>query len=470
MRHSVISKSFVILFGLLVMAGNQAQAAMTDLNVPVNRSELLILPASIAEVAIANPQVVDVAVHGLTRVSIIGKAIGRTNVRIFDEENNLLRDMLVSVTYDLPRVRKVLKTFFPNEAIGVEMINQNIALVGDVSDALTAQQAVKVVNEFINDARAQSPAAGNAQGAGSAEEDKIEVVNLTKIRTGQQVMLRVRIGEIKRTTLRKLGVNFGASKTTPGSDFGLVTVGGDVGGDFAGTLFGSLTRGAFDLGVSLDALEQQGLLKILAEPNLTAISGEKAEFVAGGEFPVPSWDGGDSDQSRVTIEFRKFGVAVQFTPIVLSSNRIRLIVQPEVSEPTGTAYEVFGFPIQSLSTRKVNTTIELSAGESFMIAGLIRDKIDVDVDSLPGISEVPILSSMFRSSSFEREETELVIAVTPYLVDPVVGSDIKLPADHYKPASMMETVFYGALGGISDESIRVTQTPNLEGPIGFMVD
>ena len=157
-------------------------------------------------------------------------------------------------------------------------------------------------------------------------------------------------------------------------------------------------------------------------------------------------------------------------PTVLSANRIRLAVQPEVTEPTGSSFDVLGFPIRSLSTRKVNTTVELAPGESFMLAGLISDQVDSTVESIPGISEIPVLSALFRGNAYERTQTELVIAVTPYLVDPMSGTDVRLPSDNYQAASIMESVFYGALGSVSNESVTLSQTPSLEGPIGFMVD
>lgn len=222
---------------------------------------------------------------------------------------------------------------------------------------------------------------------------------------------------------------------------------------------------------ALRALERDGVFKLLAEPNLVAVSGEEAEFLAGGEIPVPSVSSSSSSSGGVTIEYKPFGVALRFTPQILSENRIRMLVLPEVSEiSTENTVQISGFSIPSITTRRAKTTIELAPGESFMIAGLIKDDMRATVDQMPGVKEVPVLGALFRSTEFRRNETELVIAVTPYVVDPLKSSDVKLPTDDFRPSSQMELFFYGALGSLSGNAPVISQTPPVEGPIGFMVD
>lgn len=469
----------VALLGIAVFGfgSGAARAESSTLTIPMNRSELLVLSDTADEVVVANPAIADVYVHGAKRISVIARSIGTTNLRIFDPNGKVIKDLVVSVIYDLPAIRKALNGFFPGEELKVEMVNDNVALTGEVSDALVSQKAVQIVSQFVNGASASGAASSGDTGAtdtasagGSSGESSsgIQILNLTKIRSGQQVMLRVRVGEIQRTTLKELGFNLNAARTAGG--FGLLMGSGLAGSATStpfSTLGAALDRGGFSLDATLDALEQDGLFKVLAEPNLVAMSGEKAEFLAGGEFPVPVAQQGDT----VTIEFRQFGVSVQFTPFVLTSNRIRLVVQPEVSELTDTgSIIVDGLQIPALSSRKVNTTVELAPGESFMIAGLISDTVNTQVNETPGIAEVPVLSSLFRHSSFERKETELVVAVTPYLVDPTTGDQIRLPTDGYKAPSMMESFFYGALGSLSGDATVLSQNPSLEGPVGFMVD
>ena len=302
--------------------------------------------------------------------------------------------------------------------------------------------------------------------------------------SGQQVMLKVKIGEVQRTALKNLGISL-QNVNDGGSSLFSFGTGGGIGGTLAGGLStfgsptsafsagesffrgtGSITSGNFQIGASLEALERDGIFKLLSEPNLTAVSGETASFLAGGEFPVTTVD----SDNNVNVEFKKFGVSLAFTPYVLSRNRIRMSVAPELSElnlnPEAGASDIS----PALTTRKVNTTIELAPGESFMIAGLIRDQINATVNETPGVAEIPIISSLFRSTSYRRGETEMVISVTPYLVDPVASSDIRFPSDDYRSPSVMEMFFYGALGSLNGNTTTIGETPILEGPVGYMVD
>jgi pilus assembly protein CpaC len=445
--------------------------------VPINRSELLTTAVDMGEVIITDPEVADVYVHGKNKVSVIGKQIGQTTLRVFDGKSRLIRSVDVYVVYDLPAIRKSLREFLPYERIGVEMVNTRIALTGEVSSAETAATAIEIAEQFISGKLDKADA--KSRPVRDSRSERSPILNLMKIGAGQQVMLRIRIGEIQRSALRNMGVNLQAVKNGSLS-FNIGTGGGRLVEDpttgvssfqfgqytASNDAFGALgvqqQHGNYGLGGVIEALEQDGLFKVLAEPNLVALSGEQAEFLAGGEFPIPV----PQDQSTITIQYKPFGVALKFTPYVLSENRIRVQVQPEVSEisneRTFTTSE--GYVAPSLITRRASTTVELAPGEGFMIAGLIRDNMISQINQLPGAGEIPVLSALFRSASYQRNETELVIAVTPYLVDPMKAGDIKLPTDDFRPATFMESIFYGALGAPTDA------TPTAEGPVGFMVD
>lgn len=467
--------------GLLVAAGvlmPVTDAAAEGLQVAVNRSEIITLDEPMKEVMVADPLTADVVVHGNTKVSIIGKKLGRTSVRVIGEGNKLLRDINVIVGFDLADVRRVMRNYFPDEQIAVETVSNNIALSGIVSSVEVAERAVRIAEEYVKEARGLSSTASSV----NTDEENSGVLNLMQIRSGQQVMLRVRVGEIQRSALKRLGVSLGVSSEAGNSS--TLLEGGNqtlffqevgnandpiftrVAGDtFLGTLW---SAGSVQIRAALDALERDGLFRILAEPNLVAISGERAEFLAGGEFPIPIVQGNDG---QISVQFRQYGVAVQFMPLVLSPDRIRLQVQPEVSELSEAgSVNIQGFNIPALSSRRARTTIELSPGETLMIAGLIRDQTNTTVNETPGLSEIPILSALFRSTSMQRTETELVIVVTPYLVDPVTGSDIKLPTDNYQPPSVMDMFFYGALGAVTNETLAKSQRPRVEGNVGFMMD
>lgn len=444
--------------------------------VPQNRSELVILPQDVAQVLIANPEIADVHIIGSKRVAFLGKNMGRTNAKLFDKSNNVIRQFDILVGYDLPAIRQALHTFLPNERIKVELVNTNIALTGEVTDAAAARKAVEIANQFTTPSGA--PAA-------LATADTSTILNLLKVSSGQQVMLRVRVGEIQRSALKNLGTSLTVNKPGAVSILGGTMGGVDavtnmtssgsvgpitVGGDSTGLIGAFFDAGSASIGVALEALETQGLFKILAEPNLVAISGEKAEFLAGGEFPIPVQQAGGTT-SVTTVQFKNFGVAVQFIPYVLGEKKIRIAVSPEVSEiDSSQSTTANGVTVPGLSTRRAKTTVELAPGESFMIAGLISDSMNTNLGQVPGASEIPILGALLRSTAYQRKETELVIAVTPYLVDPLKSSDVKLPTDDFRPASMMEQFFYGTLGSMSGNAYRTSQTPSLEGPVGFMVD
>ncbi len=471
----------ILILALLLGASAVSASMASDVLVPVSRSELIEVPVEMGEVIVADPVIADVYVHGKNKVSVIGKSLGQTTVRIFDPESKLIRKVDVVVGYDLPAIRKALKEFLPYEAVGVEMVNTNIALTGQVSSISAADKALKIVNEYV-----QPAFAANAKQSGT-DEFNPKVINLMTVTAGQQVMLRVRVGEMRRTAIKNLGMNLQAIKTGSDTVFSIATAGGIDsfvngsslpfgtysipidGADSARGIVGGTYLNNSGNGVSglLEALERDGLFKVLAEPNLVAMSGEKAQFLAGGEFPIPV----QAEDGQISIEFKPFGVSVNFLPVVLTESRIRVQVEPEVSEISNEgAIVVGGIEIPAISTRRAKTTVELSPGESFMIAGLILDKMQSSVEQLPGVGELPVLSALFRSTAYQREESELVLAITPYLVDPMLSGDVKLPTDEFKPASVMESFFYGALGSLSDDAERVSQTPSLEGPIGFMVD
>lgn len=472
-----LSKFFIVV--AICGAATQAEAAKTVLDVGLNRAELVNLGKPMTEVMISNPEVADVVVHGSQKISVIGKKIGSTNLRFFDDKANLINEVDIVVGYDLPAIRRTLKRFFPDQNIGLETINNSLAVSGVVPDAQAANRVMQIVYEFVKESR-NDAATGSSNERYTERDNRFPgIVNLMTLNSGQQVMLKVRIGELQRTAAKQLGFNLQALNNSGSSLFQFATGSGQELFNAAGTgavgRFGDLTPGSFVTGgagitrgnfsgaAMFEALERDGLFKVIAEPNLTAVSGETANFLAGGEFPIVT-----TTDDTINTEFKQFGVSLAFTPYVLSSNRIRLTVAPELSEIDESRTTTGGVP--SLSTRRAKTTVELAPGESFMVAGLIRDRINTQINEVPGVAEIPIISALMRSTAYTREESELVIAVTPYIVDPVVNSDIRLPTDEFRTPSVMEMFFYGALGSLSGNADRVGQTPTLEGPIGFMMD
>ncbi|HEU5047061.1 MAG TPA: type II and III secretion system protein family protein [Rickettsiales bacterium] len=483
--------------------------------VPVSRSELVVVPTDISEVLIADPSIADVHVIGERRLAIIGNQIGRTNAKIFDKQKHVIRQFDVVVGYDLPAIRRALHFFLPHEHIHVDLVNTNIALTGEVSDATVVDKAMRIVGQFVyqavnggaNTFSGGTTTAATQSGAAASRPvsqnvnnglnqywtgDTPTVLNLLKVTSGQQVMLRVRVGEVQRDALKNLGISLshladngriiGATQnklnifdgSLTNSSGSTTTSALGVGGLYhnsndAGFLMGTLTSGGFALSAAIEALETDGLLKILAEPDLVAMSGEKAEFLAGGEFPIIVPQVGGTAGAINTVQFQSYGVAVQFVPYVLTDDRVRISVQPEVSEIDQSSLSITNVA-PALVTRRAKTTVELAPGESFMIAGLMSDRLNSNINQIPGASSIPVLGALLRSTAYQRHETELVIAVTPYIVDPMKNSDVRLPTDDFRPASVMEQFFYGSLGAMSGEEYKQDQTPSLEGPVGFITD
>lgn len=485
---------YVCVSSLSVLYSSSSLAG-SGLFLPINRSSVVEIKSPAKEVVVANPEIADVHVNNAKTLTVLGKAAGSTNMRLFDENGKLLQTLEISVGYDLPAIRKALKNLLPDETIGVEMINTSVALTGSVKSAVSVDKALKIAQEYVGFASG-SPASGGGISASAPSGDSAEgnkypkILNMLKMASGQQVMLKVRVSEVNRDALKRLGID--PQVITSGGNFSFTgalgsAISGIVAGDDGsfpaaswttsdvssrGTGFGAWQTNKTKVGAAINALERDGLIKTLAEPNLVAVSGEQAEFLAGGEIPVlaVSSAGGASTGTTANVEYKPYGVSVKFTPDVLSENRIRMIVQPEVSEiSSANAIVMSGFTIPSLTTRRAKTTVELAPGESFMIAGLIKDHTSSAIDQLPGVKELPILGALFRSTEFQRNESELVITVTPYLVDPIKDSDIKLPSDDLRPASQVEMFFYGALGALTNGK-NSAYVPQLEGPAGFMVD
>lgn len=412
---------FFVCLSLVIALSSQSFAKIEGsegaVDVGVNQAEIVTLPPEATDIVAEDPKIVSVVKHSGKKASVVGGNVGKTCVNVMNGKK-ILRKVNVTVHPDLVAIRKSFKSLLPNEHIGVEMVNHTVALTGQVSSAESAARAVKIADEFVNNGKSNR-----------------QILNLMQISTGQQVMLKVKVGEMRRSEINKLGLG----------------VQGIISG-FQGTV---------------GALEGNGSFKTLAEPTLTAISGESAKFLAGGEFPVPIAQGNNT----MSVDYKKFGVSVDFTPQVISEKRIRLNVSSEVSELSDIgSVKMNNMRIPGISTRRANTTIELAPGESFMIAGLIKNNTSANLDDVPGLGSIPILNLLFRSAEFKNHESELVIAVTPYLADPMDAKDVKVPGEAYIPASMLEMFMLGKLQKSEPKAAAAVPNSGLEGPSGFTVD
>ncbi len=372
----------------------------------------------VADILVADPAIADVGTLRSNRVYIVGKTVGNTNVLAFDDEGNPLANVTVQVRVDEANLQQTMQEFFPSEKVNVRTVKNDIILTGTVSNPSVANQVRDLASRFVT-TEGQS------------------VVDLMRVSGEQQVMLKVKVIEAKRAVLREYGFetdykanNLGLS----GANFN--SVGGQNGlaalAPFAtGSLFFDNNHAFGPLKIALAALEKDGLINTLAEPNLTAISGETAGFLAGGEFPVPT---GRDNNGNIIIEFKKFGVSLNFTPTVLGRERISLQLSTEVSsKSTDDGVTLVNTQIPGLTVRRAETTIEMGSGGSLMIAGLLKSNDIHSFNGLPGAKDLPIIGELFKSQSFTRDESELIILVTPYLVEPYAEAQAELVTDEGLP-------------------------------------
>lgn len=512
-----------------------------ELLLPVNKSSVVELSVPAADVIITNPAIADAVVRTPQRVIFRGVKTGETNAFFFDVYGNQLLDLQIRVEQDLAGLDNLYKRLLPDARITAEASNGAIILTGRVASLSEASQAVELAQNFVAlDTGAAAGAGGAAGGAapvGGTTDPSSKVINLLTIEGKDQVLLKVRIVEMQRTLTKQLGVNLSNTQTfgdfveptavpqyyetpsstnpdgipmrgangeqiveytNPGYFPGSTTNSTSNAFNVAGRALGGLVfggtlsnfvgpRGAEVLqsaiGFNLQALERIGLVRTLAEPNLTAISGESAKFLAGGEYPVPV---GQDETGNVQLEFKPFGVGLAFTPVVLSEGRISLRISTEVSELTqegafapqsvagtdanGQVTTVQTINIPALSVRRAETTVELPSGGSTVIAGLIQEKTKQSLDAVPGVKNLPILGALFRSRDFQNDETELVIIVTPYLVDPTDPNKLRTPDEGYSNAGDLASLFLGRINDVYAVPGASTEGQSFNAPVGFIIE
>ena len=431
-----------------------------ELAVPINKSQVLRSDRPYSKALIGNPEVADVLPLTNQSLYVLGKKAGTTSLTLYDRSNNLMAVVDVVVGPDVIGLRRQLSDSMRGNELSARISNDSIILEGLVSSAVEADRAVQIAETY-------------APG---------KVVNLLSLGSTQQVMLEVRFAEVKRSALKQIGVSW-FSKGHDG-DFGGV-VGGDAAQiptgatdvDDGDNLPGSLVRGSIlgsfgiisrtfrafgaDFNVTLDALERKGAITTLAEPTLVALSGETASFLAGGEFPVPVVQNSSGNSTAITVEWKPFGVSLAFTPTVLADGVINMIVQPEVSSIDATnTIVVSNQRIPGLQTRRAKTVVEMRDGESFALAGLIRKDFQDTIRQVPFLGSLPIIGSLFRSTGFQNDETELVIIVTPRLVQPVRAGAVKAPTDRVGPPHEADLFFNGR----TDTGVPPAATPFVQPP------
>jgi pilus assembly protein CpaC len=418
------------------------------------------LPRDIKDVLVADPKIANAVVRSAQRAYIIGAAVGQTNIVFFDSAGQQIAAYDIAVKRDLNGVRAALKQAMPNADIQIDGVGDGIMLSGSVASPIEAQQAGDLA----------------ARLAGSSDK----VVNSIVVRGRDQVMLKVTVAEVARSIMKQMGVDLSASMTygtsvvTFNNANPFTANGGPlVSGNALTTSFGSTPS----VQATLRAMESAGVVRTLAEPNLTAISGESATFIAGGEFPVPtgvtcqSTASGAVGQCSPSVAFKKFGISLNFTPVVLTEGRISLRVMTEVSEVSNdNSISISGLTVPSIKTRRAETTLEIPSGGAMAMAGLIQDQTKQAINGLPGLSQLPVLGALFRSRDYINNQTELMVLVTPYIVRAVAQKDLSRPDDGFAAASDPQADLLGSINRIYGVPGRVEPAQNYRGTYGFITD
>jgi pilus assembly protein CpaC len=441
------------------------QTKVRFLALGIGKSVIIDLPRDVKDVLVADPKIANAVIRSPQRAYIIGATVGQTNVVFFDSEGQQIAAYDIAVKRDLNGVRAALKQMLPNAGIQTEGVGDGVMLTGSVSSPIEAQQAGDLAARLV----------------GGAEK----VVNSISVRGRDQVMLKVTVAEVRRDIIKQLGVDLSASM-----NYGTAVVNFNNVNPFTANnsplvpgnnLTGAaLTKaGLPSVTATLRAMESAGVVRTLAEPNLTAISGESATFISGGEFPIPT---GVTCQTSATgaigncvqtVSFKKFGISLNFTPVVLTEGRISLRVMTEVSEVsaenslTGGAG---GTTIPSIKTRRAETTLEIPSGGSIAMAGLIQEQTKQAVNGMPGIDQVPIFGQLFRSQDFVNHQTELMVIVTPYIVRAVAQQELSRPDDGFAPASDAQSALLAQINRIYSIPVRVESVGSFRGKLGFIID
>jgi len=419
-----------------LLAAGPAQQDNGALLLAVGESRVINLPNDLTDVVIANPAVVDVHVRSQRQIYLIAKAPGETNVFVTSRSGQMLYANAIRVGNNITSIDQMLRLAMPDAAVTVSTMNGMVLLTGTVAAPEDGAEVERLVQAFSG--------------------EQTTVVSRLRTATPLQVNLQVRIAEVNKNFAKNIGVNL-LSSDTGGSGFIFGIGQGDAGsithsGDTTTYNFSSSTTGTtlggaghilgLDLMGTLDLAETQGLAATLANPNLTALSGETASFLAGGEIPIPI----STSLGQVSVEYKQYGVSLAFTPTVLADGRISMRVRPEVSQlDNGSAVRLNGYTIPGISTRRAETTVELGSGQSFMIGGLLSTTSGNTIEKAPFLGDLPIIGNLFKSQGYRRQETELVIVVTPYLVRPVDASQLALPTDGYRNADDAQRLLGGRM-------------------------
>ncbi len=465
----------------LVRIVDSGPGAKKTIKLGLNKAVVIDLPTDAHDILVADPLLADAVTRTSRRIYLFGKMVGQTNIFVFGPGGQEIVSLDLEIERDISGLEANLRRFLPDSDIKVEIISDNIVLTGTVRTPLDSTRVEELASAFIKGGEATTrniTAQGNNGDADIfAERRQVsQIVNLLRIDGEDQVMLKVTVAEVSRQVLKQLGFSGSIKSSTSGNGITFRNPAnlGNAVNAFASKFAGAIGSGSMGFESYFNAMEQAGVMRTLAEPSLTAISGKKASFSVGGEYRLPSEQEIDDEGLTRTVETVEYGIGLDFTPVVLGPGRISLEISTEVSEPTfegsvvnANAVNAPGQTYMSIRRRKASTSVELPSGGSIVIGGLVQDNIRQAMSGLPGASKIPILGTLFRSKDFVRNETELVIIATPYLVQPVARGDLSRPDDNFNPTDDLSSAFLGEVNRIYGNR-QAAPAGQYHGNVGFI--
>ncbi len=440
---------------LTIMKGS----ATAPLEVPMNRAIVVESDTAFSELSVANPGIADISTLSDKTIYVLGKTPGRTTMTLMTQDGKLISNVEVHVTPDIEEFKERLQQILPGERIEVRTANDGIVLSGSVSSTAKLDRALDLAARYAPD----------------------RVSNLLMVSGTQQVMLKVRFAEMQRSVSKSLaaslgvsggnsvGINAGTGQLADGNKLSNFLGGTPITStnQAAGRIGLGFTAGSLEFGVLLEALESKGVVRTLAEPNLTALSGQEAKFLAGGEYPIPVASG----NGTISVEYKPFGVELNFTPTVVDGDTINLVINAAVSSiDTTTTLQTDGFSVNAFKRRETSTTVEMRDGESFAIAGLLQDDFRDLNGQVPWLGDIPVLGALFRSADYQRSQSELVIIVTPHLVTPTRGEALALPTDRIRIPTEKELFLFGKTAGSQRGAAGEVARQDFSGSYGYTME
>lgn len=460
------------------------------LKLGLNKSIVVDLPEDAYDILVANPAVADAITRTSRRIYLFGKQVGETNIFVFGADGRQIISLDLAIERDVAGLESYLEKYIPGSEIKVELINDNVVLTGTVQTPLDSSRAAQLAEIFVTGGEATtgnytSTAGGGAQGGDVAIDNPdsqrrtSQIVNLLSIVGEDQVTLKVTVAEVQRSVMKQLGVNVRAGGSSNGVSFsGVIDNFMGLGKPLQGGSNAlNYVNGSTTIDSYINAMETAGVLRTLAEPTLSAVSGEQATFRVGGEYPLVVGQDIDPDTGAITydIERTEYGIGLEFMPVVLSPGRISLKIRTQVSEPTsqnavplGAGVNRPGLNILGLRKRLADTTVEMPSGGTMMIAGLVQDDVRQVSTGTPGLSKIPVLGALFRSRDYQRNETELVILVTPYIARPVGRNDLARPDDNFTPAGDGAAMFLNKVNRVYGAAQTKLPNGRYHGVVGFI--